>query len=76
MKAIIEIELGNAAFGESGEEMLCELRSVTERLLDTADRIKCTASGDFAIAADSNGNSVAKLAIVGDHVGNIIKIGK
>jgi hypothetical protein len=64
MKAIIEVELGNAAFGEHDADMRYELRCVLERLIDNADRIRVTSAGDFATASDTNGNSVAKLKIV------------
>ncbi len=36
MKAVIEINMGNAAFGNNDSERLFELRMVTEKLIDNA----------------------------------------
>jgi hypothetical protein len=68
MKAQIEIDLGNDAFGNNDAERLFEMRNVMERLSDNADRIMCANIGDFVKALDSNGNTVATLNIVGDDV--------
>ena len=64
VKAIIEIELGNSAFGSNQAERLFELRNVLERLIDNADRIMAADVGDFTTAQDGNGNTVATLNIV------------
>jgi hypothetical protein len=55
MKAIIEIELGNSAFGNNDAERLFEMRNVIERLMDNADRIMVADVGDFTTAQDGNG---------------------
>ena len=39
MKAIIEIELDNAAFGDSPAERLFEMENITEKLMANAARI-------------------------------------
>ena len=36
MKAVIEIELGNDAFGNNDAERLFEMRNVLDRLMDNA----------------------------------------
>jgi len=64
MKAIIEINMGNAAFGNNDSERLFELRMVTEKLIDNATHIMAANVGDMATAQDSNGNTVAKMNIV------------
>ena len=64
MKAIIEIELGNSAFGDNDAERLFEMRNVVERLMDNADRIIVGDVGDFTTAQDGNGNTVARMDIV------------
>ena len=64
MKAKIEIELGNSAFGSNDAERLFEMRNVIERLMDNADRIMVAHVGDFTTAQDSNGNTVATLSLV------------
>jgi hypothetical protein len=64
MKAIIEIELGNSAFGNNDAERLFEMRNVVERLLDNADRIMAADIGDFTTAQDTYGNTVARMDIV------------
>ena len=66
MKAIIEINMGNAAFGNNDSERLFELRMVTEKLIDNATHIMAANVGDMATAQDSNGNTVAKMNIVED----------
>jgi nickel-dependent lactate racemase len=66
MKALIEIEMGNAAFGKNEAERLFELRQVTERLIDNATHIMAAKAGDYASAQDTNGNTVARLHIVED----------
>mgnify|MGYP001336128426 CR=1 FL=1 len=66
MKAKIEIELGNDAFGNNDAERLFEMRNVVERLMDNADRIMVGSVGDFAYGSDSNGNTVARMDIVED----------
>ena len=55
MKALIEIEMGNAAFGNNEAERLFELRQVTERLIDNATHIMAANAGDYASAQDTNG---------------------
>tara|TARA_R110002051_G_C8647379_1_gene487069 strand:- start:168 stop:473 length:306 start_codon:yes stop_codon:yes gene_type:complete len=64
MKAKIEIELGNSAFGNNQAERLFEMRNVIERLMDNADRIMAADVGDFTTAQDGNGNTVARMDIV------------
>ena len=64
MKAKIEIELGNDAFGNNAAERLFEMRNVVERLMDNADRIMVADVGDFTTAQDANGNTVARMDIV------------
>ena len=66
MKALIEIEMGNAAFGNNEAERLFELRQVTERLIDNATQVMAAKAGDYASAQDTNGNTVARLDIVED----------
>ena len=66
MKAIIEIKLGNSAFGNNDAERLFEMRNVVERLLDNADRIMAADVGDFTTAMDTYGNTVARMDIVED----------
>ena len=66
MKAIIEINMGNAAFGNNDSERLFELRMVTEKLIDNATHIMAATVGDMATAQDSNGNTVARMDIVED----------
>ncbi len=66
MKALIEIEMGNAAFGNNEAERLFELRQVTEKLIDNATHIMAAKVGDYASAQDTNGNTVARLHIVED----------
>ena len=66
MKAIIEINMGNAAFGNNESERLFELRMVTEKLIDNATHIMAANVGDMATAQDSNGNTVARMDIVED----------
>ncbi len=66
MKALIEIDMGNAAFGNNEAERLFELRQVTERLIDNATHIMAANAGDYASAQDTNGNTVASLHIVED----------
>ncbi len=64
MKAIIEIELDNAAFGDSPAERLLEMENVTEKLMANAARIMAADVGDFVTAQDYNGNTVARMDIV------------
>ena len=66
MKAIIEINMGNAAFGNNDSERLFELRMVTEKLIDNATHIMAANVGDMATAQDSNGNTVARMDIIED----------
>ena len=65
MKAIIEIEMDNAAFGQ-GTETALELSSVLTRLGDNCERHLVCEVGHSATATDMNGNYVAKLEIVED----------
>ena len=69
MKANIQIELGNSAFGNNAAERLFEMRNVVDRLMDNADRIMAADVGDFTTAQDVNGNTVARMDIVDDDVG-------
>ena len=64
MKAKIEIELGNDAFGNNDAERLFEMRNVMEKLMDNAARIMAVDVGDFVTAQDYNGNTVARMDIV------------
>ena len=66
MKAVIEIELGNDAFGNNDAERLFEMSNVLERLVDNAGRIMAVDVGDFVTAQDANGNTVARMDIVED----------
>lgn len=66
MKAIIEIELGNDAFGNNDAERLFEMRNVLDRLMDNAQRIMAADVGDFVTAQDYNGNTVARMDITED----------
>jgi|TARA_B100001971_G_C18002868_1_gene438264 hypothetical protein len=66
MKAIIEIELGNDAFGNNDAERLFEMSNVLERLVGNAGRIMAVDVGDFVTAQDVNGNTVARMDIVED----------
>ena len=63
MKAIIEIELGNDAFGSNDAERLFEMNNVVNRLMDNAGRIMAVDVGDFVTAQDVNGNTVARMDI-------------
>ena len=63
MKAIIEIEMGNAAFGNGAEERIFELENVFCRLLYQAEKMGLNEDGHFVTAQDSNGNTVAKMRI-------------
>ena len=64
MKAVIELNMGNAAFGNTDSERLFEVRMVTEKLIDNATHIMAANVGDMATAQDSNGNTVARMEIV------------
>tara|TARA_Y100000004_G_scaffold188589_1_gene242945 strand:+ start:1425 stop:1625 length:201 start_codon:yes stop_codon:yes gene_type:complete len=64
MKAKIEIELGNDAFGNTPAERLFEMQNVIERLVDRAGQIMAVDEGDFVTAQDVNGNTVARMDIV------------
>ena len=66
MKAIIEIELGNEAFGDTPAERLFEMNNVTDQLLARAGRMMAVDVGDFVTAQDYNGNTVARMDIVED----------
>ena len=68
MKAQIEIDLGNDAFGNNDAERLFEMRNVVERLMDNADRIMAADVGDFTTAQDANGNTVARMDIVENEI--------
>ena len=64
MKAVIEIELGNDAFGNNDATRLFEMRNVMDRLMDNAQRgywrQSCTTARDF------NGNTVARMTVMED----------
>ena len=64
MKAIIEIGLGNAAFGDNDVSRMNEMRNVMDRLMDNAQRgywrQSCTTARDF------NGNTVARMTVMED----------
>ena len=64
MKAVIEIELGNDAFGNNDASRLYEMRNVMDRLMDNAQRVMAADVGDMATARDNNGNTVARMDIV------------
>ena len=64
MKAVIEIELGNDAFGDTPAERLFEMQNVTDRLMDRAAKIMAVDAGDYVTAQDYNGNTVARMDIV------------
>ena len=64
MKAVIEIELGNDAFGNNDASRLYEMRNVMDRLMDNAQRVLAADVGDMATARDYNGNTVARMDIV------------
>ncbi len=64
MKAVIEIELGNDAFGNNDAARLYEMRNVMDRLMDNAQRIMAADVGDMVTAQDYNGNTVARMDIV------------
>ena len=66
MKAVIEIKLGNDAFGDTPAERLFEMQNVTERLMDRAGKIIAVDAGDFVTAQDYNGNTFARMDIVED----------
>jgi len=68
MKAIIEIQLGNEAFGDTPAERLFEMNNVTDKLLARAGRMMAVDVGDFVTAQDHNGNTVARMDIVDDDV--------
>ena len=65
MKAIIEINMDNDAFGQ-GTETALELSNVLTRLGDNCERYLVSEVGHSATATDMNGNYVAKLEIVGE----------
>ena len=65
MKAIIEIEMDNPAFGH-GTETALELSQVLSRLGDNCEKYLVSEVGHSATATDMNGNYVAKLEIVED----------
>ena len=70
MKAIIEIELGNDAFGDTPAERLFEMQNVMERLVDRAGKMMAVDAGDFVTAQDVNGNTVARMDIVENNYDN------
>ena len=65
MKAIIEIEMDNDAFGYHGStETALELSSVLTRLGDNCERHLICDVGHYTSATDMNGNYVARLDVV------------
>ena len=62
MKAILEINMDNAAFEENGP--ISELSRILSRLSDDVIRHRVYGGGDFVTAVDINGNTVGKLEIV------------
>ncbi len=52
MKAIIEIELGNDAFGNNAAERLFEMQNVSDRLMERAGKLMAVDVGDFVTAQD------------------------
>jgi hypothetical protein len=62
MKAILEIDMDNAAFEENGPES--ELSRILSRLSDDVIRHRIYGGGDFVTAVDINGNTVGKLEII------------
>ena len=62
MKAILEIDMDNAAFEENGPTS--ELSRILSHLSDEVIRHQIYGGGDFVTAVDMNGNTVGKLEIV------------
>ena len=62
MKAILEINMDNAAFEENGP--ISELSRILSHLSDEVVRHRVYGGGDFVTAVDINGNTVGKLEIV------------
>jgi hypothetical protein len=62
MKAILEINMDNAAFEDNGPTS--ELSRILSRLSDDVIRHRIYGGGDFVTAVDINGNTVGKLEIV------------
>ena len=62
MKAILEINMDNAAFEENGPTS--ELSRILSHLSDEVIRHRIYGGGDFVTAVDMNGNTVGKLEIV------------
>ena len=62
MKAILEINMDNAAFEENSFNE--ELSRILSRLSDDVIRHRVYGGGDFVTAVDINGNTVGKLEIV------------
>ena len=62
MKAILEINMDNAAFEENGP--ISELSRILSHLSDEVVRHRIYGGGDFVTAVDINGNTVGKLEIV------------
>lgn len=60
MKAILEIEMDNAAF----EDNPAELSRIMRNLADKVEASGCAAVGDDFVAMDVNGNRVGRLEIV------------
>ena len=69
MKALIEIDMGNAEFGNNEAERLFELRQVNERPIDNATHIMAAKAGDYATAQDTNGKQQSQDA----HRGGLMK---
>ena len=65
MKAVIEIDMDNDAFGH-GTETALELSQVLTRLGDNCERHVVCDVGHFTSATDMNGNYVARLDVVAD----------
>ncbi len=66
MKAVITINMDNAAFGDGGEEeynRATELGNVLERLQAQVETMAICRPGDHCLAVDSNGNTIGRLVI-------------
>lgn len=63
MKAILQINMGNAAFGE---RPATELARILRNIANDVDDHCLQHTGDAVFAIDTNGNSVGKLEIVED----------
>lgn len=63
MKAVIEINMDNDAFGH-GTETALELSQVLTRLGDNCEKHMVCKVGHYTTAADMNGHFVARLDVI------------